>query len=185
MLLVESASVFQSVDFINPIALYADGGIVGKNGSPKAGTWAFRVTQNNLVVKEDSGILRYTDDTPHISNNVTELLAVIEGLKSLEPEWCGTIYSDSKITLGRVFCSWAMMNIPEWLILELNKQKRRLLNFSIFTYGLLSGHPTKAHLNKGTGKNGHLVSIHNQWCDEECKRQKMKFERQIAIQTTC
>lgn len=177
MLLVESGTVFQSVDFINPNALYADGGVIGKNGHPKAGTWAYRVVENGLVAKEWSGVLEYNTETPHISNNVTELLAVIEGLKALEPEWCGTVYSDSKITLGRVFCGWATMNIPEWLLEEMNKQKKRLLNFSVLTYGLLSGHPTKFHLEKGKGRNGHMVSVHNQWCDEECNRQKERFER--------
>jgi ribonuclease HI len=168
-----------SKGFYDPNQLYADGGIVGANqrGKVKAGTWACCLVKGIEILKTWSGVIvpeEYPDC--EISNNVTELLALVQGLKLLEFDWRGTIWSDSKITLGRVFLGWHQTNLPHDLLNDLENQKARLVHWNQIHYGLLDGHPTRDQLYiTGTGKRGHPVSPHNVFCDRECKRRADEF----------
>ncbi len=156
--------------------LFADGGVIRKNPSPFGGTWAFRILQNDTVVMEASGtVLPWFIDLPSVSNNVTEMLAVLNGLQALPPGWKGMVYSDSMNTLGRVFKSYQWNGIPNWMIQMYKKNRERLDNFNGIYWTLLDGHPTKAHLKAGIGKHGHPVSIHNVWCDLQCQNEAKKF----------
>jgi len=156
--------------------MFADGGVVKVNPSPVGGTWAYRVLADGIVQCEQSGIT-----TPGmaqmltISNNLTEMLAVVRGLQSLPIDWQGTIYSDSQITLGRIFLGWKWHNIPAWLALEFRNERARLVNFSQIQHVLLDGHPTKAQLAAGLGHGGHPVNINNVWCDSACGKAALSF----------
>lgn len=105
-----------------------------------------------------------------ITNNQTEMLAILEGLKRLPDCFDGTIYSDSQVTLGRVFMMWKWKNIPEWMHKLYREQRARLTHWNAIKYVLLDGHPTKAQLQAGVGKRGHPVSEHNVWCDHACQQ---------------
>lgn len=80
----------------------------------------------------------------------------------------GCVYSDSWVTLQRVFLAARLANVPPWLVQRLQAIQRsgRLEGM---TWKLLDGHPTKAQLAAGTGKRGNLVSEHNVWCDRACQ----------------
>lgn len=151
--------------------LYADGGVIGKNPSNVGGTWAFRVVGDGVVVSERCGLIRPADaKLPMITNNLTEMLALVRGLLKVSelPKWTGTVYSDSQITLGRVFEGWKWNNIPDWLHKEYQQARKQLLCWDQINHVLLSGHPTKVQLEAGIGKGNRPVSEHNVWCDRAC-----------------
>ena len=152
-----------------PIALYTDGGVIGQNPSPIGGTWAWcMVGADGTRTRHAYGYVTPADlDTPTVSNNHTELLALVLGLEALPAGWAGTVYSDSWVSLQRVFLAAKLANVPPWLVDRLQTlQKSGALKQ--MTYTLLDGHPTRAELAAGIGKRGHGVSIHNVWCDQQC-----------------
>lgn len=160
-----------------PVRLYADGGCVTDpvskqfNPSPIGGTWAWCwVDENDQRINGASGFISVAESQMDkgVTNNLTELLAIVRGLESLPSDWVGTVCSDSKISLGRVFESNRLSEIPAWLIRRLGEVLRNH-KMSEIKYILHDGHPTAAQLTAGTGKRGHPVSIHNVWCDEACQ----------------
>lgn len=150
-------------------SLYCDGGVIGSNPSPIGGTWAWRTVAGDEVIKSDSGVI-----TPEgagmmaISNNLTEMLAVLNGLQDLPAGFAGTIYSDSQVTLGRLFQGWKWNNIPQWMHLIFQTQIKRLVFWGEIRHVLLAGHPTRAQLAAGVGHSGLPVSEHNVACDRAC-----------------
>lgn len=150
--------------------LYADGGVIRQNPSPIGGTFAFRIldADERAVIVEDAQVYPTDETTPLISNNVTEMLAVVAALKHLDPHADVHIFSDSMITLGRLFLGWKWTGIPAWLHRRYQAERQRLPRFHLYRHTLLDGHPTQAHLAAGVGKRGHPVSRHNAWCDYAC-----------------
>lgn len=156
--------------------LFCDGGCVFSNPSPIAGTWAWVHTIDGSPTTHDSGII-YPNNVRSlfVSNNVSEYIALLKGLNSLDSEWRGTIYSDSQITFGRFHLGWKNKNIPQYLIKVLDRTRDRLVYWKNIKWVLLEGHPTKIDLYRGYGKSGRPVSIWNQWCDEECNRRAQEL----------
>lgn len=155
-----------------PDILYTDGGVIGRNPSKVGGTWAYRlVSANGVILEEASGIL-HARGMPRgvVTNNQTEFYAVVKGLESLPAGWCGTIASDSLVTLHRFFDGWKMTNIPPWLV-ERASKAMRCLNWGECAYLLLAGHPSAAELASGYSTKGTPVSEHNVWCDEACAKE--------------
>jgi hypothetical protein len=154
-----------------PLDLYTDGGVIGVNPSPIGGTWAWcLVDVTGKRVQCDSGIITPADaQLPGVTNNLTELLAIIKGREALPYAWSGTIHSDSWVSLQRVFLAAKLKNVPPWLVTRLHTLQRDGW-FSGCSWKLLDGHPTKAQLAAGVGKRGGMVSIHNVFCDAECTR---------------
>ena len=156
--------------------LYCDGGVININPSPVGGTWAFRILSDGEVMEEASGIITPEQaKTEMVTNNLTEMLALVRGIQRLPNTWTGTIYSDSQITLGRAFMGWKWTGIPKWLYEDFGRAVKALRNWEQIRYVLLSGHPTKAQLALGIGKGGRPVSEHNVWCDHECGRRAKGF----------
>lgn len=159
------------------IALYADGGVIGANPSPIGGTWAWcLVNASGQRVCEYSGTLLASPELPFVTNNVSELVALVNGLEALPHGWSGTVYSDSWVSLQRVFLAAKLKNVPDWLVdrLQTLQRSRKLATMS---YVLLDGHPTKAQLAAGVGKRGAPVSEHNVFCDAECNRRAREVAR--------
>lgn len=148
--------------------LFADGGVIGRNPSGIGGTYAFSILKNGRVIQTGGSVIVPISETK-ISNNVSEFVAVLEGLEHLYADWSGIVYSDSKVTLGRFFCDWSLTNIPSDLQARMKSAKSRLANFAEFKYCLLEGHPTKSDLARGFGKKGYPVHEQNVWCDKKCK----------------
>lgn len=163
--------------------LYVDGGVIGANPSMIGGTWACRLIHNTGRTRDFSGVIQ-----PHqmvhfkepVSNNQTEMLALLEGLRRLPDDFNGTIYSDSQVTLGRAFMGWKWKNIPSWMHAVYQLHRHRLKKWDEIEYVLLDGHPTKAQLAAGVGKRGHPVSLHNVWCDQACKEAGETFLASIG-----
>ena len=154
-----------------PLDLFTDGGVIGMNPSPIGGTWAFCLVDSaGERVTCDSGVITPVEaGLPAITNNLTELLAIVNGRKALPYAWSGTIYSDSWVSLQRVFHAAKLANVPPWLVARLQTLQRDGW-FGGCGWQLLDGHPTKAQLAAGVGKRGGMVSIHNVFCDAECTR---------------
>lgn len=149
--------------------LYADGGVIGRNPSTIGGTYAYRLVMDDDRCFGTGGILTPDRTGGSVTNNQTEMLAVLTGLRQVPDDWAGTIYSDSMVTLGRLFLEWKWKNIPPWMHRLFTAQRTRLKHWDKIKWVLLDGHPTAAQLRDGVGKRGHLVSIHNVWCDQACK----------------
>lgn len=156
-------------------ALYCDGGVIGKNPSTIGGTWAFIRLDEEQNYSESGVITPYFALMPAITNNLTEMLALIRGLQSLPAAWNGKVCSDSQITLGRAFMGWRWKNIPQWMHDQYQQERRRLVNWDKIEYVLLQGHPTRAELAAGFGSRGYPVSEWNVWCDKECGKKATEY----------
>ena len=87
--------------------LYADGGVIEKNPSTIGGTWAcILVNEAEVQVSFGTGVI-----TPNrarvkaVTNNLTELLALIEGLERVPIDFSGTVLSDSNVSLDVCFAA--------------------------------------------------------------------------------
>lgn len=150
--------------------LYADGGVMLKNPSPIGGTWAWiGVGDDDRELARAWGYVTPEGArVPGVTNNLTELLALIYGLAEVPAEFAGIVYSDSQVSLGRIFEGWAWHNVPTWVHQEYQGLRKRLVHWDKIRHVLLDGHPTKAQLASGVGKRGHPVSIYNVYCDKLC-----------------
>lgn len=153
---------------MNPVALYADGGVIGSNPSKLGGTWAWCwVSASGERIRTGAGLVLPRTSLPLITNNVSEYVALVKGLESLPEGWSGTVYSDSQITLGRLFEQWRCTGLPAILVRQGAAAVARL-DWANVKPVLLDGHPTRAQLLAGCGKRGNPVSAHNVWCDTAC-----------------
>lgn len=156
-------------------AVYADGGVIQVNPSPIGGTWAWcHVDAEGTRIQIASGVVIPRTSCPLITNNLTEYIAVVKALEALPEGWHGTVYSDSQVTIGRIFWGWKQSNLPPVLMRQADAAKARI-NFPLCRAVLLDGHPTKAQLLAGVGKRGNLVSEHNVWCDKRCGEEAAAF----------
>lgn len=153
--------------------LYADGGVISRNPSAIGGTWAWvRVEDDRDTAHESGVLLSATTGTETVSNNNTELWALLQGIAALPDGWEGTVASDSMIALGWIFHGFKVNNIPqplrEKLCAVLQDAERRGLKM---TPKMLAGHPKPADIKAGIrlSKAPHLpVSSWNVFCDDLC-----------------
>lgn len=169
---------------MGPDMIFTDGGVILKNPSTHGGTWAFCWVDADCTGErtlERSGRVTPAGiGLPTVTNNVTELLAAVEGLESAPDGWAGTLYTDSLVTLRRVEQTerQAKLNgVPEALCVRLAAVKSRLGAYSVV---LLGGHPTRAELLEGKRRDGLPCSPHNVWCDLACGREAERFRAEAA-----
>ena len=165
------------------IELYVDGGIIGTNPSMIGGTWACRLMSDAGFCHDFSGVVQphqISNKFEPVTNNQTEMMAFLEGLRKLPEQFKGTIYSDSAVTLGRAFNGWKWKNIPTWMHVVYQEQRKRLIYWDEIKYVLLDGHPTKVQLAAGIGKRGHPVSVHNVWCDKAWRQAGEAFMEHVG-----
>lgn len=152
------------------VALYADGGVIGKNPSDFGGTFGWvAVDANDEIVTQGSGF--HQTEGQQTTNNHTELIAAIEALEAMAEGWSGTFYSDSKITLGRLFQGWRCKNVPVDYIIRF---KCALARLGDVKGSHVDGHASKKHLEAGIGKRGNPVSKWNNFVDNLCNQEKLK-----------
>lgn len=173
-LLEMSENVLQTV-----AAISADGGVIKKNPSDIGGTWAWvAVDAHGNRVFEASGVVPAPIGRP-VSNNHTEQIALTLALEAMHDGWSGTVYSDSKIALGRIFSGWREKNLPANISERSRNAVKRLGRIETV---LLQGHPTKDDLKNGIGKKRNLpVSIHNVRCDWLCGEAAKKHLAALEI----
>jgi ribonuclease HI len=151
-----------------PFDLYCDGGVIGSNPSGIGGTYAWLMVGEDGQTRGKANVLTVEKNGGPVTNNQTEMLALLRGLEHCPDDWVGCVYSDSAVTLGRIFLGWKWNNIPQFMHLLFQEQRRRLESWGRITHVQLDGHPTKAQLVSGVGKRGNPVSEHNVWCDHAC-----------------
>lgn len=155
------------------VAVYTDGGCVGANPSPVGITWAWlQVDAAGGHVAEAYGLLASPADR-YLTNNLAELLAVIQAFEALPMGWTGTLYSDSDVTLGRLFRGNARAGVPAAWWKRAQAARDRL---GFIAPVLLQGHPTRADLARGIGAKRNLpVSRHNVYVDSLCKQAAREY----------
>jgi ribonuclease HI len=137
---------------VNIIALYVDGGVIGSNPSMIGGTYAWRVVSDDHDPIGYARVITTQEMGGPITNNQTEMLAMLQGLQRLPNSFDGAIYCDSQVTLGRAFRGWKWTNIPSWMHLVYTLQRKRLVNWSDIKY---------LQLEK--------TNEHAKWCDQACQ----------------
>lgn len=150
------------------VSVFADGGIIGSNPSALGGTFAWcHVDAAGVRVRANSGIVEVGfHGLADISNNTTELVAMIEGLETLPEGWAGTALTDSNVTLCRL-----RGNKPAWPSVPAplyNRARAALKRLGHLQWVLLNGHPTAGEMTRGVGSRGLPVSEHNVFCDSAC-----------------
>jgi hypothetical protein len=171
-------------------AVYADGGVIGRNPSKLGGTWCWcwSLTEKLVVPSvvpflyregmglalagatekecQVTGFRVVAAPDLEVTNNQTENLALARCLAPLPAGWEGPVYSDSQITLGRFFRGWETKGIPKLWVERV--QDAILPRLGKLKPLLLDGHPTRSQLQAGLGKRGNLVSSFNAFCDARC-----------------
>jgi ribonuclease HI len=160
--------------------LYVDGGVIGANPSMIGGTYAYRLIDEEGVFLGRGHVLTTFQVGGPVTNNQTEMMALLEGMRRLPDHFAGKIFSDSQVTLGRAFMGWKWKNIPAWMHTIYQEQRARLTYWDDIQYVLLDGHPTKKQLELGIGKRGGPVSVHNVWCDTACREAGEAFLAKIG-----
>jgi ribonuclease HI len=162
------------------IALYCDGGMIGRNPSQIGGTWAWcAINQNGERIIERGGIVP-APQGQLITNNHMEQIAITLALEAMPDGWSGTVYSDSMVALGRMFKGWKQKNLPANIAKRSSEAVARL---GAIETVLLQGHPTKADLELGIGAKRNLpVSIHNMWCDKQCGKEARKYLKEREVE---
>lgn len=156
------------------VALYSDGGTVGRNPSPIGGTWAWCLVVNDKLVDEYCGLVEPADmGMETISNNLMELYAALRGIEALPEGFNGRVYTDSLITLYRITYSESFNGVPEWLK-ERVKEARSCRKW-FYDCVLLGGHPNKKELEEGRRKDGKMVSKWNVRVDQACSALAKKW----------
>ncbi len=150
--------------------LYTDGGVIQKNPSPIGGTWAYCIVIDNIVHSSGSGVIGVSSDWPTVSNNYSEMMAMIRGLEAISTyRVLFDVSCDSAVTIGRIVNSYAWRNLPNDLVLRYQKLRERFNDFKGIDFVQLDGHPTRDQLRSGIGHRGHPVSQWNVWCDKQCR----------------
>jgi len=156
--------------------LYVDGGVIGRNPSALGGTWACCYVENDAIVWSRSGVLTPAQAcVKEVTNNQSEMYAMLMGLLALPHEYHGKVFSDSLITIGRVSMGWKWKNIPDWGHDLYYQARKHIPGFNEIKFIHLDGHPTKAQLEAGRGKRGNIVSKWNVWCDERCTSEGQQY----------
>jgi hypothetical protein len=170
------------------VALFADGGLIGRNPSEVGGTWAWCATdaQGNRV-REVSGYVLPVEhaspgwprvECPGVTNNMVEFFAVLRALENMPRGWSGYVASDSKVTLRRFgwIDRYAIANLP---ITWQQRGKAALQRLGPLKWVHLAGHPTREELLNGyavrDGKR-YRVSQHQVWCDEACTERSRNYQ---------
>ncbi len=118
------------------------------------------------------------DDQP-VGNNVAELRAAVEALVVMPGDWRGTLYSDSQVTLGRLFDGWPLRGVPVDLAWRTQQLREWLRRFGQVRGVLLQGYPTRADLERGVGKKRGLpVSRWNVLADRMCQERAALYLNQ-------
>jgi len=104
-----------------------------------------------------------------VTSNQTEMAALLFALSRVPDTWYGHVYSDSKVSLGRLFWGYKWTNIPEMWMKGYEALRSRLVNWESIQQTHLDGHPNQMQLETGIGKRGNPVSVHNVACDRMCR----------------
>lgn len=137
-------------------AVYADGGVLNRNPSEVGGTWAFCLVnaiggrvfgQAGHVAAEEVAPL------PWVSNNLTEVVALLLALENLPDGWAGAAFSDSKNAI-RAHMAAADLDprkpgyLPDELWGRMVAARQRL---GAIRWTLLGGHPRNTSWRPATG----------------------------------
>jgi ribonuclease HI len=162
--------------------LFTDGGLVGRNPSSVGGVWAYCIVDDkDEAVTLASGFVPAPQGR-EITNNHMEMIAAVKGFEALlgllphPADWTGEFWSDSQVTIMRLFQGAKWNNVPA------NVRNRAETMIEAFGLGknpnikpiLCAGHPTKKELAAGIkNKEGkdYPVSVFNKYCDDACRKE--------------
>jgi ribonuclease HI len=163
---------------VTTVSLYSDGGQILASPSPYGGTWAYVVVRwDEVVVDEVAGLLLpHHLGAPRITNNDSEMYALLRGLEALPDGLDVLAYSDSQCTLMR-YARIARGQPPtKTMNQELyDRAELALSRLGMVRFEHVKGHPTKKDLARGHDSKGRTVSPHQVRCDVLCTEQATIF----------
>lgn len=181
--------VAEDPDRSKVVELWCDGGVLKKNPSPYGGTWAFCGVDpmaDELIYGESALVL--APDGLFITNNDTEIMAVIKALESVPEGWAGRVFTDSQVTIRRF--ELIAQDKPEWIKrIPRNILLRAMQAFNRageLTWILVKGHPERQDLEIGYYEKDlvrgyetpRVVSKYNIWCDAECGKHASQWKEE-------
>ncbi len=132
--------------------LYIASGLIGSNPSMIGGTYAWRLTFDHRDPVDCAAVLPMSEIGGPVTNNQAEMLALLTGLERLPESFCGSIHSQSMVTLGRAFQGWRWRNIPGWMHQRYQLQRARLVYWHQIDHLLVDD------------QNEHI-----KWCMQACR----------------
>lgn len=133
--------------------LYVASGLIGSNPSMIGGLYAWRLVFEHQEPFGAAAVIPMSVIGEPITNNQAEMLALLAGLEQVSEAFCGAIYSQSMVTLGRAFQGWKWTNIPSKLHEAYRLQRARLVHWQRIDYGLAND------------ENEHI-----KWCLQACRQ---------------
>jgi ribonuclease HI len=167
-----------NVDVDSFDTVYTDGGVYGRNPSRIGGVWAWCYVKEDSFVTAGSGYVQPEDiKLPVVTNNMTELYAMLQAFEDLPPGWKGTVVTDSLNTLRRFreSDSQSFKGVPHELRQRVRDVRRK---FPDVGFLLVAGHASQQDLRVGY-KEGLPVSKWNVWCDKQCWKEKDRFRIEV------
>jgi ribonuclease HI len=154
------------------LKLFTDGGCSRKNPSPYGISWAYvAADENDTIIKQDSGAISTAlCGKFKASNNLAEMIAAVKALEFAAHTQVqkATLYSDSELTLNRIFKDYSKDGLPKNVTARLGTAVAKINKLDGV---LVGGHPSKKELKAGVGKKGLPVSEYNVLCDKLCKEE--------------
>lgn len=165
------------------IRLFTDAGLLSANPSSIGGVYAFVVVDDDdNITMEKTGIIdACLGYEGVVTSNLAELYCLCYGIMQIPAGSHAGIYSDSEVSIGRVFQAQRRAGVPMWLSQLTDNARLRLANLKKFEYSLVGGHPNRKELELGKtiarkGRMGGLMVSHwNVYCDNLCKVEAEKW----------
>lgn len=175
------------------VALFCDGGLIGRNPSEKGGSWAWcGVDKDGEHIREVSAYLltKSTTCPGHarigsdvVTNNDSEIYAALRALEAMSDGWTGVLATDSQVTIERLEkCRLGQLPTAvrmDWYS-RIHCAFKRLGKVRLVH---LAGHPTKAELEAGkrVKEDGTEVRVsrHNVWCDKACTELAKTYDQRV------
>lgn len=136
------------------LTIYTDGSCL-KN--PGAGGWAWIIIDNDLIIKDSGG-------DKHTTNNIMELSACINALKSLKEPCKIDLYSDSQ---------YVVKGINEWLSGWVKTDFKGKKNVELWKSYL---EVSKIHDINAIWVKAHNGDKYNEMCDELARSRALEYE---------
>lgn len=157
--------------------IFCDGGVALSNPSPICGTWAFIYVQDDVVIKEESGVLLPVHlGERTITNNQSELYSMVRALEALPDGIDVTAYSDSQCTLMRCARIARGQAPTKTMNQELyDRAEAALSRLGVVEFKHVKGHPNRQDLARGHTSKGQKVSVHQVRADALCTEQATMY----------
>jgi hypothetical protein len=144
------------------------------------------VDVDDEVLAEDAGLLLpHHLDVKRITNNDSELYALVRALEACPDGADVSAYSDSQCTLMRMARIARGQAPTKTMNQELyDRAEAALSRLGEVCFVHVKGHPTRSDLERGRTSKGRLVSRHQVRCDDLCTEKAQEYMDTLSTSPT-